>query len=185
MERRAFIKACAACAAATGSSFILAKKSHAKIGTEISSTIDCKELTKKALKYFTQENRACSESVLMAGCECLGVKSDIIPDIAFGLAGGIGMQGKTCGAVTGSAMVLSLAAAQKKDPMIKMKAIEAVGRLYTNFEKKLGTASCKELTGIDLTTEEGRKAIQSVKESKCVPAVQTACELLTNELANI
>jgi C_GCAxxG_C_C family probable redox protein len=184
MERRAFIKAWSACAAAAGGSLIFSNKILAKTGTGTSPDIDCKELTEKALKYFTQENRACSESVLLAGSECLGVKSDFIPGIATGLAGGIGMQGKTCGAVTGAAMVLSLAAAQKKDPMAKMKTMEAVGRLYTNIEKKIGTASCREITGVDLTKPEGKKEIQGLKESKCVPALQAAAELLVKELAD-
>jgi C_GCAxxG_C_C family probable redox protein len=170
--------------AAVGGSFIFANKIFAKTESEASLAIDCKKLTDKAVNYFTQGTRSCSESILLAGSECLGVKSDFIPGIALGFAGGIGMQGKTCGAVAGSAMVLSLAATQKKDPMMIMKALEAIGRLYTNFEKKLGTASCRELTGIDLTTPEGRKTIQTAKVSKCVPAVQAAAELLTEELAN-
>ena len=124
----------------------------------------------------------------MAGCECLSVESDIIPDIALGLVGGIGLQGRTCGAITGAAMVLSLAVAQKESDYKKkkMEVFNAVGRLYKKFDEKFGSTDCRPLCGLDLTTEQGRKTLEEVvKENICAEFVETASRLMAEELHGI
>jgi C_GCAxxG_C_C family probable redox protein len=121
----------------------------------------------------------------MAGCEALGIQSDLVPDIALGLAGGIGLQGETCGVLSGCAMVLSLAVAEKeKDyPKKKMQTLQAVGRVHKAFRQRLGRADCRSLSGLDLTTPEGRKKLQEgVKEQVCAGYVRAGCELLAKEL---
>ena len=162
MQRRAFVKLCATSMAFCGGSLSLACKGQAKEDEVPSAAIAGKDLGKKARSHFIEGKRTCSESVLMAGSEFLGIEADIIPDIALGLAGGIGHKGHTCGTITGGAMVLSLAvAAKEKDYATKKtKVLEAVERLYGAFEKKYGTAECRVLSGVDLATEQGRKEMK-------------------------
>ena len=102
-----------------------------------------------------------------------------------GLAGGIGRQGKTCGCVTSSAMVLSLAvASQERDRKKKAKrTLEAVGRLCGRFEEKYGTTECRKISGLDLTTPEGRHKLETVvKAAKCSKVVAAAARMLAEEI---
>jgi C_GCAxxG_C_C family probable redox protein len=50
----------------------------------------------------------CSESVLLAISELLGVESELIPRIATGFGAGIGRRGEVCGALAGGVMGLGL-----------------------------------------------------------------------------
>jgi C_GCAxxG_C_C family probable redox protein len=150
--------------------------------------IDPDKLSKTACQYFIPGKLTCCESILIAGCEALGLKSDLVPDIALGLAGGIGLQGKTCGVITGCALVLSLAIAEreKEYPKKKMTTLQAVGRIYDAFERQVGSTECRTLCGLDLTTPEGRKKLQeSVKEQICNRYVHIGSELLIKELEKV
>jgi len=150
--------------------------------------IDADKLAARAHEHFIPGKRTCCESILMAGCEALGIESNLVPDIALGLAGGVGLQGETCGVITSSAMVLSLAVAakEKKYPKKKMQTLSAVGRLRCAFEKEFGHTDCRSLSGLDLTKPEDRKKLmESVKSQKCAKFVQAGARLLAKELQNI
>lgn len=124
----------------------------------------------------------------MAGCEVLDIQSDLVPDIALGLAGGVGLQGETCGVITGSAMVLSLAVATEETEYAKkkMRTLEGVGRLHRAFRDQFGHTECRSLSGLDLTTPQGRQTlVQSVKAHKCSKCVKAGAELLAKELQSI
>jgi len=126
--------------------------------------------------------------ILMAGCEALGIDSDLIPDIGMGLSGGIGLQGKTCGILTGSAMVLSLAVAQKETQFARKRGrtFAVVGSYCRAFEKECGGTDCRTLCGLDLTTREGiRKLMQSVKADKCARLLKKGAGLLAKELQTV
>ena len=121
----------------------------------------------------------------MAGCEALGIKSGLVPDIALGLAGGVGGQGDTCGVLTAAAMVLSLAIARKETeyPKKKMRIVQAVGRVHSEFKKQFGCTDCRTLCGLDLTTEEGRKKLaEGVRVQKCAKFVEAGAKLVAREL---
>jgi len=150
--------------------------------------IDPARLFEAAYEQFIPGKLTCCESILMAGCAALGVKNDLVPDIALGLAGGIGLQGKTCGVITGCAMVLSLAIAQKEKEYVKKKmaTLQAVARLYNAFEERVGSTECRTLCGLDLTTPEGRKRLQeSVNKQTCTRFVEVGSELLAMELQRL
>jgi len=152
------------------------------------SKVCAKQLSSTAFEYFIPRKLSCSESILWAGCDCLGIKSNLVPDIALGLAGGIGLQGQSCGVITGSAMVLSLAvAAKEKDyKKKKMGTLQAVGRMRKAFVKKFNHADCRSLCGLDLTTPQGRKELTGhVKADTCAKYVKAGAELLAHELNRI
>lgn len=186
MERREFLKTCAA-GAAIGVTSLSAAEAVQEEATN-NWSIDVDKLCAAAYQHFIPGKRTCSESVLTAGCDALGIKSDLVPDIALGLAAGVGLQGDTCGVLTGCALVVSLAVAQKENeyPKKKMKTFETVGRIHKRFKERFGKTDCRALSGLDLTTAEGRKRLQEqVKEQTCTKYVQAGCELLAKELANL
>lgn len=137
-----------------------------------------------ASDHFLNGKRTCCESILLAGCEALGIKSDLVPDIALGLAGGVGMQGGTCGVLTGSALVLSLAVAKKEPERAKKmaKTMESVGRVYQGFKQQCGHTDCRSLSGLDLATSEGKQQLKSVRVGRCANYVRVGARLLALEI---
>jgi C_GCAxxG_C_C family probable redox protein len=151
-------------------------------------TIDADRMVAAADKYFMADDRSCSEAILRTGCEALGIQSDLIPDIALGLGGGIGLQGHVCGAISGAALVISLAMAKKVPDYSarKMATYEAVGRVCKTLEKQLGSVQCRQLCGLDLTQLEGlQKLMGGVKADKCAGFVKETASVLAEELRRI
>ena len=187
MERREFFKTCAAGMTMGAVSLPLVETVRAeKEATK--RDINPEKLAETAYEHFIPGKLTCCESILIAGCEALDVKSDLVPDIALGLAGGVGLQGKVCGVLTGSALVLSLAIAQKEKeyPKKKMATFQAVGRICNAFKERLGETQCRALCGLDLTTPEGRKKLEEgVKKQTCSRFVKVGSELLAEELRKL
>ncbi len=183
MKRRQFLETCAASLAAASSlgAAPAAQGAEASAGKPLSAD----RLARTAGEHFLAGKRTCCESILMAGCEALGIKSELVPDIALGLAGGVGLQGDTCGVLTSAAMVLSLAIARKETeyPKKMKRTVQAVGRVHSEFKKQFGCTDCRTLCGLDLTTEEGRKKLaEGVKAEKCAKFVEAGAKLLAREL---
>jgi len=194
MERRDFLKASAAAlAGAAGARALPASAATKKIEIEPEiepepKPIDAEILSKAAVEHFLPGGRTCAEALLMAGCEALGVKSELIPDIGLGLGGGIGLLGKTCGVVTGAVMVLGVAVGRKEPDYAKRKkeVFQVVQGFCRSFQKESGTVECRKLCGLDLTTPEGRKALrESVKADKCKKLVERGARMLAESLLRL
>jgi hypothetical protein len=83
---------------------------------------------------------------------------------------------------------LSLAVAQKEKeyPKKMMRTMECVGRVHRTFKKQCGCTDCRSLTGLDLTTPEGRERLKTgVRAQKCTRYVATAAKLLAEELNRV
>jgi len=187
MKRRAFLKTCAVgvTVGPTSLAFLPTAQDQTEKGE---GNIDPGKLSELAYQHFIPNKRTCCEAILMAGCEALGIQSDLVPDIGLGLAGGIGLQGKTCGVLSGCAMVISLAIAQKEKEYSKKKmpTFQAAGRIVSAFEEQAGNTECRALCGLDLTTAEGRKKLEGgVKEQTCAKLVKLGSELLVKELQKL
>jgi len=187
MKRREFLSGCV-CGLGLAAGSLAAPEASRAADKTPGRKIDPDDLANRAYEHFIPGKRTCCESVLMAGCEALGIKSNLIPDIALGLGGGVGLQGDTCGVLTSAALVLSLAVAAKENEYAKKKMLsfQATGRLYREFRKRFGHTDCRSLCGLDLTTPEGRKKLKGgVKADKCANFVRASAELLAKELAAI
>ena len=156
--------------------------------TDRMERIDPEEVARRATYYFVEKGRSCSEACLKSGAEALGIGDTVSSDIAIGFAGGIGMQGDVCGAVAGCAMALSLAAAQRTSdyPAQKKLAVPAAARIYREFASHCGSVKCRDICGLDLTTQEGiAQLMAGVRNEKCAPAVAEAARLLGKELRQL
>ena len=188
MDRRRFLTTSAGCMTAAGLLAVAGTGSANEPAAAHSATdgsIDPEKLAEAAYKHFIPGKHACSESILMAACEALGISSDLVPDIALGLAGGVGLQGQTCGALTGSALSVGLAVGQKiKEYKPKKKrTMQGVGGLSKAFEKEHGCLDCRTLCGLDLTKKEDQlKMKNGVKVKTCAPIVKAAARRLAVEL---
>jgi len=110
--------------------------------------------------------------------------NDVIPRIASAFAGGIGNTGAVCGAVVGAVMAIGLKQG-RADTMEEMLGNLAVAREFRRrFEAEMGDIRCRELTGLDLSTEEGLKQLMSsdMPQKVCFPAVGAAYQLVVDLL---
>ena len=108
------------------------------------------------------------------------VDSEIIPHIAMCFGGGMGLTGAVCGALSGAVMALGLVRGPAGNAEKFVQAMAPVQELRRDFEKKMGTISCRELTQVDLTdTKAFEEYLKSdVPEQVCAPAVDTAYKLV-------
>jgi C_GCAxxG_C_C family probable redox protein len=110
--------------------------------------------------------------------------NDVIPQIASAFAGGIGNTGAVCGAVVGAVMAIGLKQ-RRGETMEEMLGNLAVAREFRRrFEAEMGNIGCRELTGLDLSTEEGLKQAMSSDTAQrvCFPAVGVAYRLVVELL---
>jgi len=131
----------------------------------------------------------CAESVLLATCEEFGIEVDerVIPKVAYAFAGGIGNTGSVCGAVAGAVMAIGLIKDRGKTMEEMMSVFGLAAEFRKRFEAEMKTISCRELTGLDLTTSEGMEGLMGsdVPQKVCFPAVATAHRLAVELLKEI
>ncbi len=114
----------------------------------------------------------------------IDTEGDVIPRIASAFAGGIGNTGAVCGAVVGAVMAIGLKQG-KADTMEEALRNLAVAREFRHrFEAEMETINCRELTGADLTTEDGLKQFMGsdTPQTVCFPAVGAAFRLVVDLL---
>jgi len=121
---------------------------------------------------------------LLAVCQEFEIESETIPRIASCFGGGIGNTGAVCGAVAGAVMAIGLKM-ERGDTMEDWFRTAAVAQEFRRrFEAEMGNINCRELTGADLTTEEGREQFMSsdIPQTVCFPAVGLAYRLVVDLL---
>jgi C_GCAxxG_C_C family probable redox protein len=85
------------------------------------------------------------------------IQSELIPKIASGFCGGIARTSGICGAVSGAVMAISIFCGRGLPDEPIDKSYVPVKKLIEIFENKFDSTNCRQLTGCDLGTEEGRK----------------------------
>lgn len=139
----------------------------------------------KAISGSITAGKTCSEAILNGSCEALDIKNALVPDIALGMGGGIGFQGHMCGVLTGGVLAIGIIVGSRESDYKKKKMrVSAVsGKYLRSFQDKFGTLSCKQITGLDLSTPEGREQLNAkVKSEKCVPVVGEGVRILAKVL---
>jgi len=112
-------------------------------------------------------------------CREFGIENEIIPKIATGFGGGIGNTGSVCGAVIGATMAIGLIRERAETTEDYLELAKLVQQLRSRFEAEMKTLYCRDLTGADLTTEEGREQLMNsdIAMKSCFPAVGLAYQL--------
>jgi C_GCAxxG_C_C family probable redox protein len=117
-------------------------------------------------------------------CQELGIDSKLVPRIATAFGGGIGRTGAVCGAVIGGTMAIGLRHGREDASQPRDQAYALAQEFRRRFEDEMGSISCRELTGLDLTTPEGQQRFRSSDLPKTVchrargVAFRAAMELL-------
>jgi C_GCAxxG_C_C family probable redox protein len=120
--------------------------------------MDIKRVEKKAKEMFGPEGLLCAESVLKTVSDEAGVISPLIPRIATGFCGGIARTRGMCGAVAGGVMALSILYGRDNTEQSYATVYEKVQQFLRDFEEEYKSINCFDLTGCDLSKEEGRQA---------------------------
>jgi C_GCAxxG_C_C family probable redox protein len=122
-------------------------------------------------------------------CQELGLELEnpAIPSIAYGFAGGIGNSGAVCGAVIGGVMAIGLRLGRAETMEGMMQNLGVAHEFRRRFEEEMGEIGCRELTGLDLSTEEGVAQLMNsdVPQKVCFPAVSTAYRLAVELLQEV
>jgi C_GCAxxG_C_C family probable redox protein len=128
-----------------------------------------------------QDGCSCSQAILAAFCEPLGMDREAALRVAAGFGGGMGRLGETCGAVSGAVMVLGLkhGTPAPQDRSAKERTYEQVRRFVKQFLARNGSIRCQELLDCDISTPEG---FQSAKDRKLLT---TICPRLVRDAAEI
>ena len=112
------------------------------------------------------------------------MENDIKPEIAFCFAGGIGNTGAVCGAVAGAVMAIGLKKGRADTMEEGLRTLAVAQEFRRRFEAEMETINCRELTGADLSTEEGIEQFMSsdIPMTVCFPAVGVAYRLVVDLL---
>lgn len=128
----------------------------------------------------------CSQTVLTAYADELGLSTPLAMKIAVGFGGGMGRRAETCGTVTGAFMVLGLAfGAETVDAAKKELVYQREREFAASFSAAHGDLQCKHLLGCDLSTDEGREYAKThqLTAQICPGLVRTAIEILEKMLS--
>lgn len=135
----------------------------------------------KALAEF-YKGFACSQAVVAAFAEDLGIDVDTALGLACGFGGGIGRQGGLCGAVSGAVMVLGYKYGMRTGDEKEKKGIayQKVRDFYDAFLAENSSVNCSGLLGFDVSEPEDRKIIKekNLKRTICSPAITDAVHIL-------
>lgn len=89
----------------------------------------------------------CSQAVLGAFCDDMGLDFDVAISLSAGFGGGIGRLRETCGAVSGAVMVVSLSKGKfdVTNPDEKNEIYKKIQQLVKDIEAQTGSIICADL----------------------------------------
>ncbi len=142
--------------------------------------MDAREETIRAAESYTAKGFLCSEAVLLALGESMGVESELIPRIATGFAAGVARTGNVCGALSGAVMGLGLRYgrdAPKTEP--SRKPYWYSRRLAEAFEEAYGSVTCPGVLGLDVDDPDDyrRYTEKDMWATKCREIIKTSTGL--------
>ena len=108
----------------------------------------------------------CAQAVITTYADLAGISEEEAMNLGNAFGSGLGNMEGTCGALTGTAMVLGLV---KRD---KVQATPAMRKVMNEFQASNGATQCRLLKGVDTG-----KVLRS-----CEGCVADACELLEQHL---
>lgn len=129
-----------------------------------------------------KEGFNCSQAILSAYAEQLGLDRELSLKISGAFGGGMGRMGEICGAVTGAFMVIGLkyAKTRAEDEEKKEKTYRLVKEFVSRFKNRNGSIVCRELLGFDISTPEGMEQIKerNLFSLLCPKFVHDSAEIL-------
>ena len=110
----------------------------------------------------------CSQAILTVFGEQFGMDAETARMLGRPWGGGMGHLAETCGYLTGAILVLAQAYNLDDERTARKEVFQAVREMFSRFEKKRGTTSCRELLGADMSTKGG---LEKIKEEQLVKQI--------------
>jgi C_GCAxxG_C_C family probable redox protein len=139
-----------------------------------------KNVEEKAIEVF-KSGLNCAQAVVTAYSDKLQYDNNLALSVACGFGGGMGRLQETCGAVTGSYMVLGVYNCKKfaDNQVRKEKTYAMVQKFSKKFKEINVSTDCIDLIKCDLKTEEGHRF---AKENNLF---ETVCEKCISDSVGI
>ena len=143
------------------------------------------EKVEQAVSKF-RDGFLCSQAILSTYGPWDGLSEELALKLAAGLGGGMGRMAQTCGAVTGSILVIGLkkGAISVEDTASKEDTYQAVREFSKRFKATHGSTICKELLGCDISEADGYEKArrEDLFKKECPKYVGSAVEILEKVL---
>lgn len=138
-------------------------------------------------KALFESGYNCSQSVVLAFCEPLGLDPEQMAKLSSSFGGGMGRLREVCGAVSGMLMILGLekgyTSPQDREGKIAQYAL--VQKAAGAFRESHGSIVCRELLGLSVHTDEPvpeERTPEYYKKRPCGELIRHAAELTAREL---
>jgi len=129
----------------------------------------------------------CAQSVVAGFADEMNFDRNFALAMSCGFGGGMGRLQETCGAATGSFMVMGIHYSRKYTDNKERKeyTYSAIQQLSKEFISLHGTMNCMELINIDLKAEDGHRLLKesNLTENVCEKCILNAIRI-TDELLN-
>ena len=129
----------------------------------------------------------CSQSVIGAVCDDLGLDFDTAMKLSEGFGGGMGRMRLTCGAVSGMVMAVGMVMSRGNTAGDTRPEVYAkVHELADKFSAENGTIICSQLLGLDNANEYSpapeARTEKFYKKRPCVELVKQCVKIIEDEL---
>lgn len=130
----------------------------------------------------------CSQSVVCAYSDLLGIDGNTAMCVSEGFGGGMGRMRLTCGAVSGMAILAGLKESKgiPKDIPTRTKVYGLVQQMAKDFEEKNGSLICGELLGINKPKDTGaaptKRNEEFYRKRPCIGCIEDCAKLVEKYL---
>jgi C_GCAxxG_C_C family probable redox protein len=139
-------------------------------------------------QHIVSTHESCTQSILAAFMEEFGIEDPLVLRAAGGMHGGM-VSSLTCGIVSGGMMVLGLLMGREnlEEGLDGIFPIVIPGQdLVARLEKRFGSTSCKEISGVDFSDlNQAMQFISSGENSKCFDHVAAGAEEIARFLQEL
>lgn len=151
--------------------------------------IDIEERVGLAESYF-REGYNCSQSVVLAFQDILGVDAQVLKSLAIGFGAGVGRLREVCGTVGAMAMVAGSLANIEGKPVHQQKAdsYQVVQILANRFKEENGSIICRDLLDARIVAKQGHipqeRTEEYYKARPCQALVACSARIIAEYIAN-
>lgn len=138
----------------------------------------------RAVRLF-QGEFTCAQAILTVFGERVGLSEFQARELGRGLGSGMGL-GWTCGAVSSAALLIGLASAGDCSELeARLRAQDNFREFARRFEFERGATTCRELLGLDVSTETGEEEArrQNLFATICEDVIKNAVHILDETLS--